>query len=1142
MTGLTGFLQNLREYTEVTGNAQGGTLALSGLCSAAKAQVAAAYAMQIGRPALVVVPDEAAAARMAEDLEVFLGEGCEVFPYRDINFFEAQSVSHELESQRLRVLGMLRHGTLKAAVCTPDAAMTFLLPSDAFDKGSFALYEGNSYNMDDLCLTLVEAGYVRVDRVDAPGQFSRRGDLLDLFVPSADRPVRVEFWGDEVDSVSRFSVDTQRRGERISNVLVSPAREMPCDKTLSAVLRQLAGTLPGDAPVKEKLLTDADKAEGGLPLPWADKYLPLRYGEHTLFDYADFSLIVSEFHRVRDRAEAYMSRLNEDLLLLADKGLLLPSLRYCLSPGEFLARLEKDTLLLDEFPRGSYPMPLAAYAQLPCTPCSLWKGSMEDLYNRLYFVKEGGTAVLFCGTAKAAGNVAKDMVANGFTAASGKVPDTLQKGTVYCLPGRLTEGMEYPTLSLCFLSFTRPDDKGKRRVARAAGQRIAALTDISSGDAVVHAVHGVGIYQGVNKVEVQGVVKDYLNIRYAGGDTLYVPVTQLDLVSRYIGDEEGVRLSKMGGTDWNKAKARVRSSVRDMAKELIDLYARRLKKKGHAFAADGAWQQDFESHFEYTETDDQLAAIRDIKKDMEKPVPMDRLLCGDVGFGKTEVALRAAFKCVAEGKQVAILVPTTLLAWQHYQTVMRRMEGFGLRVGLLCRFRSKKQQEETVRELAAGKIDIAVGTHRLVQKDIRFHDLGLIIIDEEQRFGVAQKEFLKNKYDSVDCLSLSATPIPRTLNMALSGIRDMSCIEEAPGGRQPIQTYVTEYDGGMIAETVRRELRRGGQVYYLHNNTETIDRKAYQLSQLLPEAKIGVAHGKMNETALSAVWEDLIDRRIDVLVCTTIIETGVDVPNANTLIIEDADRMGLSQLHQIRGRIGRSYRTAYAYFTFRPGKAVSDIAAKRLDAIREFTEFGSGFRIALRDLEIRGAGNVLGGEQSGHMDAVGYDMYVKLLNEAISEELGQPQKQEIECTVDLPVTAHIPETYISQSQRIDVYRRIAAIRTPEDGEDVLDELIDRYGDPPIAVTSLIRVALCRQKAKTLQITDITQREALLMLYPVAVSPAVTAALSAAYGNRLRVNAGAKPYYGVKIDRTDVLSAAEEVLTVMESATESGKTP
>ncbi len=1135
MAILKGVLESIGEFASVTGSAGGGARALAGLCAAAKAHVASAIAAKEGRTALVIVPDETTAADMAEDMSFFCGGGCEIFPYRDINFFEAQATSRDTEAQRLRVMGMLRRREINAVIATPDAAMSFLVPPDVFDAGGFALYEGREYNLDALCAALASAGYTRTDRVEGAGQFSRRGDLLDFFVPGFEDPVRVEFWGDEIDSISRFDRDSQRRGDRLGSVLVTPAREMPCDEALGKTVSELAAGLTADSPLKYRITEDAGRILDGMSLPWAEKYLTLRYGEHRITEYADFSVFICEYHAVKKRAETFSDRLSEDMKLLAERGMLIPGVRYCQDPEEFMAKTEENAFLLDEFPRTSYPVKLSAYAEIPVLPIGLWKGGVGDLADRISGVKESGSAVILAGTAKAAKNLAGDLTAAGLTAVSGKLPDTPAEKTVYVTAGRLSCGMEYTSAKVTVISFQRPDEKPRRRRGAASGEKISSLTDVSPGDAVVHAVHGVGIYEGIGKMEVQGVVKDYLRIRYSGGDMLYVPVTQMDMVGRYIGNEETVKLSKMGGTDWNRTKARVRSAVKDMAKELIDLYSRRMSKKGYAFSPDGEWQHDFEAHFEYTETEDQLSAAADIKKDMERPVPMDRLLCGDVGFGKTEVALRAAFKCVADGKQCAILVPTTLLAWQHYQSIMHRMEGFPVKVGLLCRFRSKKQQEDTLRDLAAGRLDIAVGTHRLVQKDVRFHDLGLMIIDEEQRFGVAQKEFLKNRYDTVDCLSLSATPIPRTLNMALSGIRDMSCIEEAPAGRQPVQTYVAEYDDGVAAEMIRRELRRGGQVYYLHNNTETIDRAANRIQKLVPEASVAVAHGKMSEAELNRVWEDLLDRKIDVLVCTTIIETGVDVPNVNTLIIENADRMGLSQLHQIRGRVGRSYRTAYAYFTFARGKAVSDIAAKRLDAIREYTEFGSGFKVAMRDLEIRGAGNVLGGEQHGHMDSVGYDMYVKLLSEAVSEEMGKPAAEEKECTVDIPVTAHIPESYISQSQRIEAYRRIAAVRTEEDAADVTDELIDRYGEPPKAVSALIRVALCRSRAKTLGITDIVEKNGMLLFYPSVPSAELVSGLASRFGSSLRVNAGAKPYYGIKY-KGDILSAAENFLAVAEEIT------
>ncbi|HBC26370.1 MAG TPA: transcription-repair coupling factor, partial [Ruminococcaceae bacterium] len=606
-----------------------------------------------------------------------------------------------------------------------------------------------------------------------------------------------------------------------------------------------------------------------------------------------------------------------------------------------------------------------------------------------------------------------------------------------------------------------------------------------------------------------------------------------------IGPREGaqVRLHKLGGTDWQKTKARVRAAVKDMAKGLIRLYASRMKAKGHAFAPDTEWQRDFESHFEFEETEDQLRCIEEIKGDMEREVPMDRLLCGDVGFGKTEVALRAAFKCISDSKQCAMLVPTTILAWQHYQTILKRMDGFPVRVELLSRFRTPKQQEEILNQLRRGEIDMVVGTHRLVSKDVKFRDLGLVIIDEEQRFGVAQKEHLKDLYRDVDVLTLSATPIPRTLNMALSGIRDMSVIEEAPHDRHPVQTYVLEHDAGILADAIRRELRRGGQVYYLHNDIDTIERTAAALRAQLPEARIGIGHGKMSEHELSEVWRRLVDHELDILVCTTIIETGVDVPNANTLIIDNADHMGLSQLHQLRGRVGRSSRRAYAYLTFTRNKVLTEIAQKRLSAIREFTEFGSGFKIAMRDLEIRGAGNILGGEQHGHMESVGYDMYLKLLAEAVSIEKGEtPAPADSECLVDMQVQAHIPEAYIeSLSQRLEIYRRIADIRSDEDAGDVIDELIDRFGDPPAAVKGLIDVALLRNMASSLGIYEIKQQGRSLLLYKNDIDMKQLSPLIGRMRSRVMISAGSKPYISIRLPQDAApLDTLNDALRAMSS--------
>ncbi|MBQ2274271.1 MAG: transcription-repair coupling factor, partial [Clostridia bacterium] len=599
------------------------------------------------------------------------------------------------------------------------------------------------------------------------------------------------------------------------------------------------------------------------------------------------------------------------------------------------------------------------------------------------------------------------------------------------------------------------------------------------------------------------------------------------------GDGANIKVNKLGGTAWQSTKARVKGAVRDMAKQLTALYSKRLEIKGHAFSEDTDIQSDFEARFPFEETDDQLRCINEIKADMERPVPMDRLLCGDVGFGKTEVALRAAFKCVSEGKQCALMAPTTILAWQHFNTVKSRFGDFPLETRLLSRFVSKTAQNKTIKELKRGSVDMVIGTHRLISKDIEFRDLGLIIIDEEHRFGVAQKERLKELYPAVDVLTLSATPIPRTLNMAMSGLRDMSSIDEAPEDRLPVQTYVLEQDGGVLLDAINRELRRGGQVYYLHNRVESIVACAARLKAQLPDANIGIAHGKMDEEELSSVWKQLLDGEIDILVCTTIIETGVDVPNANTLIIEDADRMGLSQLHQLRGRVGRSPRRAYAYFCFKRGKGLTEIAEKRLEAIREYTEFGSGFKIALRDLELRGAGSLLGGEQHGHLESVGYDMYIRLLQDAISEEKGEKVQEENNCVIDVNVSAHIPESYIpALPQRLSIYRRIADIKTEEDASDVIDELCDRFGEPPRAVLGLIDVAQIRNRAAECGITEIGQTGKNILLYTQALTEEYTTRLISHYKNRFMLNAGKRPYYSIKLENESVPVCLKEIMSVL----------
>ena len=1139
------------DYARLEQAVEGGAVpgAVTGLSGVHKCCVIASLCKKTGRRALVLAADEAETQRFCEDLAA-LGLRPVSYPLRDFNFRDTAGTSHEYERLRLEALSKLEDGQCDCIVACMDAALQYTLGPEELERKLFTLRPGDQLEIADLLEALVKCGYTLEDQIEGPGQFSHRGGIVDFFSPSASAPVRVEFWGDEVDSLSSFDMESQRRTESIPQVTLAPCVEVIPEKPafLAQKIEKLAASLRGkNAPkAKEVLRGEAEKLKNGLRIGSIDKFISLVYPQAaTLFDYfppEDSLLFFSEGNKLKERVRTTLWQWGEDVKSYLAEGLLCKGLDQYSQDWEYaLGKAEETpTLFLDLFARGSYEIPTKTLVNMTAKQLSPWGGGVELLAEDLRALLDQGRAcAVLTGTERAGKALAEDLKRAGLPAAWMDAASTVNPGTVVVTLGALSAGFELPEANFALITHGRMTEVKRKRVKRDKNSKeISSLSELAPGDYVVHATHGIGLFEGIHKLEMNGVTKDYIKVRYAKNDTLYVPVTQLDLVSKYIGPREdsAVKLSRLGGADWQRQKTKVRKAVKDIAKELIQLYAQRMQQKGFAFPPDGEWQRDFESHFEYDETEDQLRCISEIKDDMEREVPMDRLLCGDVGFGKTEVALRAAFKCVTAGKQCAILVPTTILAWQHYQTILRRMEGFPVDVELLSRFRSPRQQDEILRKVRRGSMDIVVGTHRLVSKDVKFHDLGLVIIDEEQRFGVAQKEKLKQMCSTADVLTLSATPIPRTLNMALSGIRDMSVIEEAPHDRHPVQTYVLEYDTGVIGDAIRRELRRGGQVYYLHNDVASLQSTVARIQQMAPEARIGVGHGKMNEEDLSEVWRQLLDHEIDVLVCTTIIETGVDVPSANTLIIENADRMGLSQLHQLRGRVGRSNRRAYAYLTYTPNKALSEIAQKRLSAIREFTEFGSGFKIAMRDLEIRGAGNILGGEQHGHMEAVGYDMYVKLLNEAVSlmkgEEPTRPVDQE--CLVDLQVQAHIPESYIdSLSLRLDVYRRIAEVETQEDAMDVLDELIDRFGEPPASVKGLLDVALLRNTAAGLGVTEVKQQGDSLLVYKEKFDVAEVGPLIKALGGRVLLSAGSKPYISVKMAGQPPTQALSEILTAMQ---------
>ena len=1154
MTEFLKKLQTLPEVTELIRRVDGGgcPAAVTGLQLVQRSCVGAAVAAGADRPAVFLCGDEREARQLAGDLRALTGAEAVLLLPREWQLRPMAVASREWERNRLLALHALVSGEPRLIIATADALMARTMPPQLLQKLTVELRIGGRYDPKALAQTLLEAGYARCDQVEGPGQFALRGGILDVFSPLDPQPVRCEFFDDEIDSMGTFDPGTQRRTANIESALLLPAAEVlpACAEGglggLGEKLCQLAGKLSKKdktAAAAERLREDGERLKNGAVPSGIDRYLAAIYpAVTTAVDYLppDAVVFFSESGRVDERTKGAQMAMKQDIEPLLEGGLMAGEYaRLALSAEELYAALEEfPIIMMDSLPTSRYPLASRGLLSITARQLSSYGGSLETAVTDLAHYRSTGSAVLvLCGGESRAKNLHRLLEEQD-------IPATLdfqcaampQPGEVRITIGALSAGCEWPALKLAVLTegqlSATPRKKAKLKTD-SNRQKIQSYTDLTPGDLVVHVHHGVGRFVGLERLPVDGVEKDYIKISYAGGDSLYVPATQLDLVSKYIGageDTEAKKLNKLGGTEWAKQKVKAKSAAKDLAKGLIALYAERQKRPGFAFSADSPWQQEFEDAFPYAETDDQLRAIAEIKKDMEAPRPMDRLLCGDVGFGKTEVALRAVMKCVLDGKQAAILVPTTVLAQQHYATASGRFQAFPVRIEVLSRFTSTKEVKRILSATKEGRVDLLIGTHKLLQKSVEFKDLGLLVIDEEQRFGVTHKERLKEMSRQVDVLTLSATPIPRTLNMALTGLRDMSTIEEPPADRQPVQTYVLEHDWAILADACRRELSRGGQIYYLHNRVETIDLTASRLQKMLgEEVRIVTGHGKMSEQQLSGVMQTMVDGEADIFVCTTIIETGIDIPNVNTLIIEDADKMGLAQLHQIRGRIGRSARRAYAYLTYRRGKVLQEVAAKRLGAIRDFVEFGSGFKIAMRDLEIRGAGNLLGPEQSGYLTSVGYDLYLKLLEEAVLEEKGEEKKIAAECTADLVVNANIPTFYVSSAeQRMDLYRRIAAIRTDADADELLDELMDRYGEAPKSVLALLDVALLRTVAREAGVVDITQKKDAVRFKFGSFDPqAVVMVISQnKYKMRCALSAGDVPVLTMKLrPGEDVLEAA-----------------
>ena len=1119
-------LHELPEYETIRKTlARNKSVGVSGAAQINRSHLIAGLFRDLGRPMLVLCQDEMACRRTQEELTAFLGSSFPILPGRELTFYDSAAASRQWEQKRLRLLYRMACGLEPLVIAPLEALALRTLPRQVLVGAAVQLRPGALFDPEELAGRLLRSGYTRCQMVEGVGQFAVRGGILDVYSPAAENPLRVEFFGDEVDAMGYFDPLTQRRVENVEEAVLLPVAEsLPllhpggleglCGDLEKLIARQKRRKTRHEALIKT-LETDLEKLQNRSFFGASDRYMSLIYPEFTTAaDYlpAEAVTVFCDHGNLRRAAAGWEEDLGLQLDSLLQGGILAGELCDFGKDWEGLcAELEgRPALFLDAFLPSAYPEGLrpGALTDLVAKQLPSYGGNLEVAAQDLaHYQKNGYRTLVLCGNRRR-GEILERYLKDKGIAVSMAFPaaDWPAPGGVYLTDGSLPCGLEYPTVRLAVLSegqlMARAARKPRAKAKTTNRQKLNSFTDLSPGDLIVHEHHGIGRYVCMEQMKVDGAVKDYVKIAYQGSDVLYVPATQMDLIYKYIGaaQDSPVKLNKLGGDAWEKTKKRARAAVKDLADGLIKLYAERKRRMGFAFAADTPWQAEFEDNFPYAETDDQLRCIHEIKNDMEAPAPMDRLLCGDVGFGKTEVALRAAMKAMLDSKQVAILVPTTVLAQQHYVTACRRFEGFPVNIEVLSRFRSQAQQKRALAGLRAGSVDLIIGTHKLLQKEVVFKDLGLLIVDEEQRFGVTHKERLKELSRGVDVLTLSATPIPRTLNMALSGIRDMSTIEEPPLDRYPVQTLVLEQNEPVLDDAIRRELARGGQVYYLHNRVESIAQCAARLSARHPGAEIAVAHGKMNEEQLGEVMQRMADGEIQILVCTTIIETGIDIPNVNTLIIEDADRLGLAQLHQLRGRVGRSSRHAFAYLTFRRGKVLSEDAEKRLEAIREYAAFGSGFKIAMRDLEIRGAGNLLGAEQSGHIISVGYDMYLKLLEEVVLEEQGGPEAKPVDCTADFDITANIDKDYVENGeQRMDLYRRMAAIRSQSDADELLDEIVDRYGDPPRGVLNLIDVALLRAKAAPLAVTDITQKGREILFTLLALDFETLSALCAAPG-------------------------------------------
>lgn len=1160
-------IEQLKKDFEVTGQ----PVMISGCIDTQKIHLVHA-AVNDYRFRLIITGDEAKAREMQEDSR-FFDKSSIYYPAKDFIFYSADVHGNQLAGERLRciqkIIAAQDNKTNITVITTIDGCVDMLMPLQRYRDNIIHFKNSDIIDTEKLISKLVGIGYTRVPMIDGQGQFAVRGGIIDIFSYTDETPVRIELWDDEIDSIRFFDVESQRSVEKIQTYGVFPATEWILseneidagfEKVKDEVEKQLV-TLGNDKKKKTQQEMDACNR---LRHAYADFERTRDYSKFILsftdeiegftdyFPKDETVFVLDEPDRIMERMELISYEYEESMKNRLEGGYVVASQTKLMRPiAEVYKNMQSSRLMLlsslDYKPKMLKP---ADYLRIDARSISSYNNSFEYLADDINKYKRTGyRVVLVCNSRTRAARIVADLEELGTQSYFSEDYDKeIMPGTVMVTYGNIHRGFEYPLIGFViitendiFTSRTRKKQKKKYE-----GRSIAGFNELNVGDYVVHEMHGLGVYKGIEKITVEGVEKDYIKIEYAGNSNLYVLATQLDRLQKYAASdtEKKPKLNKLGSVEWNKTKAKVHGAVEEIAKDLVELYSIRQNQKGYAFGPDTVWQKEFEEMFPYEETDDQLNAIADTKADMESTRIMDRLICGDVGYGKTEVAIRAAFKAVQEGKQVAYLVPTTILAQQHFNTFEQRMKNFPLKVAQLSSFRTNKEIKETLADLKKGFVDVVIGTHRLLSKDVEFKDLGLLIIDEEQRFGVAHKEKIKKLKNNIDVLTLSATPIPRTLHMSLVGIRDMSVLEEPPVDRVPIQTFVTEHNDEMIREAINRELARGGQVYYVYNRVRSIDEAAAHIQELVPQANVAFAHGQMEKRELEKIMVDFINGDIDVLISTTIIETGMDISNVNTMIIEDADKFGLSQLYQLRGRVGRSNRTAYAFLLYRRDRMLTEVAEKRLSAIREFSDFGSGFKIAMKDLEIRGAGNVLGKSQHGHMAAVGYDLYCKMLNEAVNDLKGIKNEYSFETNVDLSVDAYIPSTYIkSEYQKLDIYKRIAAIESEEELSDMKDELVDRYGSLSTPAVNLLNIALIKSMAHKIGIMEMKGTiedgpsgcyKTVMKVYPKAeINTEAIPDFIDSFGGAMKLVSGSQPQFIWRVTKKKYNNAGEYLTGIKE---------